>query len=75
MSRCTRANSGHPGICTACPSTPQRTVHTGDVGPRRVAWTFSMRSEKEVIVCASLTNDGARLSLVKKSLTIVQEFP
>jgi hypothetical protein len=47
MSRCTRANSGHLGICTACPSTPQRTVHTGDIGPRRIAQTFSPYAQRK----------------------------
>jgi hypothetical protein len=35
----------------------------GDAGPRRMAWAFAIRSEKEVAVCASLTNDRRLLSL------------
>jgi hypothetical protein len=35
----------------------------GDAGPRRMAWAFTIRWQKEVAVCASLTNKRWLLSL------------
>jgi hypothetical protein len=66
------SNSGHLGICTACPSTPPRTVHVGDAGPRRMAWTSTTRSGKEVTVCASMTMTDAA---TQPRLGVVDHYP
>lgn len=78
LSRCLRTNSGHLGICTACPSTPRRTV-LQDL-PDRGGWHAHSRHSpsavgKRGIVCASLTNDRYCNSASSKIRRLVDNCP
>jgi hypothetical protein len=68
-------HSGHLGICTALPINTWTHSAIGDAGPRRMAWTVTIRLAKEVAVYASLTNGRRLLSLAGDLSTTTQELP